>query len=68
MKWYSVKKYRPQKENGMHLLVDVDGDYYLGIYTYEGSRDYEWRWVDEKNKVLHSITHFCVPLPIELDE
>lgn len=65
MKWYSVKKYRPPFD-GSYICVWKNGISQLDLYN--GN----WWFVNHNGEELKihydSVTHFCIPDPIELEE
>ncbi len=69
MKWYSVKKYKPPSNCKMFAITDY-GDIWTCEYTEEHShKDLGVVFVSDMDRSpVHSITHFCIPDPIEIEE
>ena len=66
MKWYSIKKHRPPRKV-ICLVFTVCN--YLYLATLNDSEDFSI-WTnnsDEKDDVIHDVTHFCIPGPVKLD-
>ncbi len=61
MKWYSVKKYIPLKDQS-YFITDSE-------YFYEGRLSHNGNWIDSSLECeIGNITHFCIPDPIEIEE
>ena len=72
MKWYSVKNYKLPASSIDNILVrhlsSSTGTYRLEVANYYGNI-----WVDNVNLEPleddnYTVTHFCVPDPIEIEE
>jgi hypothetical protein len=70
MKWYSVKKYKPPIYCDVICRV-LDCEYgetiIMGSYSRKSNR---WDFNEEPlNEIYrYTVTHFCIPDPIEIDE
>lgn len=65
MKWYSVKKYKPAISEAMYIVRLTNGEIYIA--TLEG-KDHDWISNDGKYFDSYSVTHFCIPDPVEIEE
>lgn len=72
MKWYSVKKHKLPASSIDNMLVRylsaLSGEYRMEVAHY-----FENEWVDTVNLESlevngYTVTHFCIPDPIEIEE
>lgn len=66
MKWYCIKKYKPSDDTWLITrCINVDDCvfYFMAKFYHE---DDSWDFFDDENTQGMSITHFCIPEPVEL--
>ena len=72
MKWYSIKKFNIHENAGICFIRNAFNQLFVSIPRYEkDGEEISWRIIDEDNidrGFYCSITHFCIPDPIEIDE
>jgi hypothetical protein len=68
VKWYSVKKYIPPVKEYIYFVRLSNGEIYTAtIESYEHDGRHSWISEDDKYFDDYSITHFCIPDPIEIE-
>ncbi len=68
MKWYSVKKYKPFLDTPV-FVATAYGDIWSARYVESAlDSDEPGYMADMDSKLIGSVTHFCIPDLIEIEE
>lgn len=68
MKWYSVDKFKPHNKMGVCFVMDENLKICLATFKYSYEID-GYAWVSEINNSSYvSVTHFCIPEPVNIEE
>lgn len=62
MKWYNLKKYKPTDDSYRVFILKSDGHSDVAFVM-----DGKFISCDEEENISDTVTHFCIPDPIEID-
>ena len=68
MKWYNIKKYRPNHTGDLHIIRLKNGYIHGAIFDHQKDVGYFFENDDARRFTLDEISHFSIPDPIDIND